>query len=182
MTCSIESPFSNHESMGKIPNIPCSLLADDPSSLFRTRTRPKASPTTVTIPAKPTKNPIRRSLFILYRKCRGTLENTKWKLAVNNPIIGKRLSFFAHYSDNRQSHNAYYSTLKQPLTIHKSENCSGCAICNFKIKKSGYIKNVGCRGFLKNYWKLFYLRSTWDYGGYTLPDSIIIPHCRALWF
>ena len=77
MTCSIESPFSNHESMGKIPNIPCSLLADDPSSLFRTRTRPKASPTTVTIPAKPTKNPIRRSLFILYRKCRGTLENTK---------------------------------------------------------------------------------------------------------
>ena len=109
MTCSIESPFFNHESMGKIPNIPCSLLADDPSSLFRTRTRPKASPTTVTIPAKPTKNPIRRSLFILYRKCRqcrGTIENTKWKFAVNNPIIGKRLFFLpiTPTTDNQTMH------------------------------------------------------------------------------
>ena len=162
MTCSIESPFSNHESMGKIPNIPCSLLADDPSSLFRTRTRPKASPTTVTIPAKPTKNPIRRSLFILYRKCRGTLENTKWKLAVNNPIIGKRLSFFAHYSDNRQSHNAYYSTLKQPLTIHKSENCSGCAICNFKIKKIWLHQKCGMPWFFKKLLKIILLETMVD--------------------
>ena len=162
MTCSIESPFSNHESMGKIPNIPCSLLADDPSSLFRTRTRPKASPTTVTIPAKPTKNPIRRSLFILYRKCRGTLENTKWKLAVNNPIIGKRLSFFAHYSDNRQSHNAYYSTLKQPLTIHKSENCSGCAICNFKIKKIWLHQKCGMPWFFEKLLKIILLETMVD--------------------